>query len=155
MTKLKYERATIKNIDTIYNLVQNTIKTIYPKYYPREVVDFFCNLHSKENIKKDIENGSVGILIVDGRIIGTGSYEKNHITRVYIKPEYQDRGYGSYIMQHLEEDIARNYDRACLDASLPASTIYEHRNYVTIRHEKWKCENDVVLVYEIMEKRLV
>lgn len=154
MTKVKYEKATIEKSDMIYNLVQNTIKTIYPKYYPKEVVDFFCNLHSKGNIKRDIEKGNVGILVVGDKIIGTGSYEENHITRVYIEPQYQGRGYGSYIMQCLEECIARSYDRACLDASLPASIIYEHRGYATIRHEKWKCENDVILVYEIMEKKL-
>lgn len=29
-------------------VVQQTIKAVYPKYYPAEVVDFFCELHSKE-----------------------------------------------------------------------------------------------------------
>ena len=151
---MKYIRAALSDIDLIYDLVQKTIRTIYPKYYPREVVDFFCNLHCKEKIEQDIKAGDVGILIVDGNIIGTGSYKANHITRVYVKPEYQGRGYGSYIMQCLENEIAKKYDKSCLDASLPACSLYEHRGYKTIRHDKWKCENRVVLVYEIMEKKL-
>lgn len=57
-------------------------------------------------------------------------------------------------MQCLEDEIAKKYDKSCLDASLPACIIYEHRGYKTIRHDKWKCENGVVLVYEIMEKKL-
>ena len=38
-------------------MVQHTIKTVYPKYYPVEVVNFFCEHHSKEAIEKDIEKG--------------------------------------------------------------------------------------------------
>lgn len=151
---MKYNNATINDLDTIYNLVQNTIKTIYPKYYPIEVVDFFCEHHNYENIRKDIENGVVGILMIDNNIVGTGSYNENHITRVYVNPEYQGKGYGSYIMQCLDEIISTTYDSVYLDASLPASHLYERRGYKTIEHNKWNVENGRVLVYEIMEKRL-
>ena len=151
---MKYIKAVTADIDIIYNLVQKTIRTIYPKYYPSEVVEFFGNLHCKENIGKDIKAGNVGILIDDDNIVGTGSYMENHITRVYVKPEHQGQGYGSYIIQHLEDEIAKNYNKAYLDASLPACSIYEHRGYETVRHDKWKCKNGAILVYEIMEKRL-
>lgn len=151
---MEYIKATKKDIDVVYELVQETIKTIYPKYYPVEVVDFFCEHHCKENIAKDVEDGRVGILTVDDSMVGTGCYKDNHITRVYVKPKYQGRGYGSYIMQCLETDIAKNHDSVELDASLPASHLYEKRGYKTVKHEKWNVENGVVLVYEIMEKPL-
>lgn len=150
--KMEYIKATDQNIDCIFNIVQNTVTTVYPKYYPKEVVDFFCELHSRENIAKDIENGNVGVLVGDNRIVGTGSHEENHITRVYVLPEYQGKGYGSFIMQCLEEEISEKYYTVLLDASLPASHLYEQRGYRTIKHEKWHVENDVVLVYEVMEK---
>ena len=67
-----YELATIEELQTVYDLVQHTIKTVYPKYYPAEVVVFFCELHSKEAIKRDIENGYVSVLKIDGNMIGTG-----------------------------------------------------------------------------------
>lgn len=95
---MQYIKATEQNLQQIVQLVQNTIRTIYPKYYPKEVVDFFCELHCEENIRKDIEDGRVGILIVDGTIVGTGCYKDNHITRVYVAPQCQRQGYGSYIM---------------------------------------------------------
>ena len=151
---MKYIPATINNLDTIYNLVQNTIRTIYPKYYPTEVVDFFCEHHNPENIRKDIESGVVGILLVDGNIVGTGSYNDNHITRVYVNPDFQGNGYGSYIMQCLEDNISHTYDSVYLDASLPASHLYERRGYKTIEHNKWDVANGRVLVYEVMEKEL-
>ena len=76
-----YELATIKDLQTVYDVVQHTIKTIYPKYYPTEVVDFFCEHHNKDAILKDIENGDVSVLKVDEKIIGTGS-------AVYLKLGY-------------------------------------------------------------------
>ena len=151
---MKYIKATEKDSEQITMTVQNTIRTVYPKYYPQEVVDFFCNLHSQENILRDIKSGLVGVLIKDNEIVGTGCYRDNHITRVYVSPQHQKRGYGSYIMQCLENEIASKYDKAVLDASLPASMMYEKRGYKTIKHEKWNVENGAVLVYEIMEKSL-
>ncbi|MBQ9119432.1 MAG: hypothetical protein IJY09_05165 [Lachnospiraceae bacterium] len=36
-----YRQATVSDILAIYNLVQETVKTIYPNYYLQEIVDFF------------------------------------------------------------------------------------------------------------------
>lgn len=149
---MEYIKATEENIDCVFDIVQTTVRSIYPKYYPKEVVDFFCELHSRENIVKDVGNSNVGILVVDNQIVGTGSHDGNHITRVYVLPEFQGKGYGSFIMQYLEDEIAEKYHTVLLDASLPASHLYEQRGYRTISHEKWSVENDVVLVYEVMEK---
>ena len=151
---MDYIKATEKDTEQIVMLVQDTIRTIYPKYYPKEVVDFFCELHCKENISRDIENGFVGVLRSDNIIVGTGCYKDNHITRVYVKPEYQGQGYGSYIMQCLENELSLKFDTVYLDASLPASHLYEKRGYHTIRHERWNVENGVILVYEVMVKPL-
>lgn len=151
---MNYIKAEKENAEEIYRLVQNTITTVYPKYYPKEVVNFFCQLHSKENIEKDIESGNVGMLMDGARLVGTGSRRDDHITRVYVDPAFGGRGYGSYIMQVLEDEIALHYDAAYLDASLPASHMYEKRGYVTVRHDRWAVENGAVLVYEIMRKLL-
>lgn len=150
---MEYIKATEKDIEQITALVQETIKTVYPKYYPKEVVYLFCELHCAENIRKDVEDGRVGVLIIDNEIVGTGCYEENHITRVYVKPAAQGKGYGSYIMDCLEKKVSLQYDTANLDASLPACCLYEKRGYRTVKHDRWNAENDVVLVYEIMEKR--
>lgn len=149
---MKYITATAEHLEQIYNLVQNTITTVYPKYYPKEVVDFFCELHNRENILKDIENDYVKMLFADGILVGTGSSKENHITRVFVLPDFQGKGYGSYIMDSLEKEIAEKYDIIYLDASLAACQLYEHRGYKTKKHERWEVENGVVLVYEIMEK---
>ncbi|MBP3578938.1 MAG: GNAT family N-acetyltransferase [Lachnospiraceae bacterium] len=151
---MEYIKATEQDVEQITALVQKTIKTIYPKYYPKEVVDFFRELHCQENISKDVEDGRVGVLKVDNELVGTGCFKENHITRVYVKPSAQKRGYGSYIMECLENEIASQYDTVNLDASLPACCLYEKRGYKTVKHERRNVANGVVLVYEVMEKRL-
>lgn len=151
---MDYIKATEQDIEQITALVQETIKTIYPKYYPKEVVDFFSELHCFENIRKDVEDGRVGILKAHNEIVGTGCFKENHITRVYVKPSAQKRGYGSYIMECLEKEIGSLYETVNLDASLPACCLYEKRGYKTMKHERRNVANGVVLVYEVMEKRL-
>lgn len=154
-SNVRYITATEAQTDAVFSLVQDTIKSVYPKYYPMEVVDFFCELHSKEAISNDIKKGIVGILLNgDGTVVGTGSYEENQIMRIYVPPMYQGRGYGTCIMEELEKRIAKEYQTAYLDASLPACALYEHRGYKTLRHEKRNIKNGIVFVWEIMEKKL-
>ncbi len=51
----------VKGIEKVYELVQDTIRNVYPKYYPKEVVDFFCEHHSLKNVTEDVEAGLVGV----------------------------------------------------------------------------------------------
>lgn len=86
-----YELAQTEDLQTVYDVVQHTIKTIYPKYYPTEVVEFFCKHHNMEVIAQDIENGYVSVLKIDEKIVATGCFVENHITRVYVLPESRKR----------------------------------------------------------------
>lgn len=149
-----YELATIGNLEIVHEVVQHTIKTIYPKYYPPEVVNFFCKHHSKNAIAKDIENGCVSVLKIEGKIVATGCFMDNHITRVYVLPEYQKNGYGTFIVKNIEAQIGEKYDKAYLDALLPAAALYEKLGFSTIKHERYPVENGVILAYEVMEKGL-
>lgn len=149
---MKYIKADKELCREIYNLVQLTIKMVYPRYYPREVVDFFCVLHSSDNIGLDIENENVYVLFDNDILVGTGSLSANHITRVYVLPQYQGKGYGTFIIKQLENKIKKTYKSSVLDASLPAVMVYEKLGYKTLSHNKYIVKNDSVLVYEVMEK---
>ena len=119
-----------------------------------EVVDFFSEHHNKEAIAKDIEKGYVSVLKVDEKIVATGCFVDNHITRVYVLPEYQKKGYGTFIMKTIEVQISEKYDKVYLDASLPAAALYEKLGFSTIKHERYPVENEVILAYEVMEKEI-
>ncbi len=151
---MEYLTADLDMADGIYHVLHTTINMVYPKYYPIAVAEFFCRHHSKEHILEGIASGNMGILLDGDVIAGTGCFDGNHITGVYVLPEYQKQGCGSKIMDVLEAEIVKKYQEAILDASLPAACFYEHRGYRTIGHGIYELENDVKLVYEIMEKPL-
>ena len=151
---MEYVTATSDMASAIYNVLHTTIKTVYAKYYPKGVVDFFCQLHSEEHILDGIASGNMGVLVENRVVVGTGCFDDNHITGVYVLPDCQKQGFGSYIMDCLETEISKKYDVAVLDASLSAVFLYEHRGYKTVGHGICELENEVKLVYEIMEKKL-
>lgn len=149
---MEYTKATIDDMEEIYNLVQNTIQEVYPKYYPEEVVRFFSQQQCWENLERDLNEERIYVLVDGEHVIGVGSYEGNHITRVFVKTDYQCHGVGSLIMQRLEDRISGDYETVRLEATLPAVIMFEKRGYRTIRHEKWTVRNGAVLVYPVMEK---
>ena len=151
---MKYITATADMVDIIHHILHTTIKTVYPKYYPQEVADFFCRHHSREHVLEGIASGNLRVLVDGDTVIGTGCREGNHITGVYVLPDHQNQGCGSKIMDHLEAKIAEEYDTVLLEASLSAVCLYEHRGYRTVGHGIIELENEVKLVYEIMEKKL-
>ena len=132
---MEYTKATIDDMEEFYDLVQNTIQEVYPKYYPEEVVRFFSQQHCWENLERDLEEERIYILQDGECVIGAGSFEGNHITRVFVRK-------------------AREYESVRLEATLPAVIMFEKRGYRTIRHEKWTVRNGAVLVYPVMEKIL-
>ncbi len=152
---MKYITATTEMADGIRDVLHTAIKTVYPRFYPKEVVDFFCNHHSREHVLEGIASGNMGVLMDEDVIIGTGCYYENHITGVYVLPKYQNKGCGTMIINHLEAEIAKNYDTVELDASLAAVMLYEHRGYKTVGHGKYDLENGVILVFEKMSKNFM
>ena len=148
---MNFIKAKEIDLEKIVQVVQNTIKEIYPKYYPQEVTDFFLAHHNWDNIEADIKKGNVWILLKDNVMVGTGSYEENHITRIYVCPAFQGNGYGSFIMGEIETKIQIKHSKIKLDASLPACHIYEKRGYFTVEHKNIHLDGGAVLVYDVME----
>lgn len=149
---MKFIKAEEKQLDEINNIFQRSIKETYSNYYPNEVVEFFLNLHNKDHTLKNIKSGNLYILINDEKLIGTGAYDKNHITGIYILPELQNKGYGSLILNKLEEIIQKEYKEIALESSLPAVFLYEKRGYKTYGHGIIELSNNKKLVYEQMKK---
>ena len=109
---MEYRKATETDAESIQDILQTTIQTIYPKYYPQEVADFFCDLHNLNHVIEGIASGNMGVLVAGDRIVGTGCYDDNHITSVYVSPDCQGKGYGTYILDCLEDQISENHDNA-------------------------------------------
>jgi len=151
---MEFKMANKNNLEQVYGLVQETIKSVYPKYYLPEIVEMFSEYHSRDHVLQDILARNTYILLREDVIVGTGTIQENHITRVYVRPKFQGKGYGTYIMNQLEELISKNYDTVDIDASLPACRLYQRLGYTTVDHGIWECKNGVIQVYEIMKKEL-
>jgi len=151
---MEFKLANKNNLEQVYALVQETIKSVYPKYYLPEIVEMFSEYHSREHVLQDISARNTYILLQGETIVGTGTKQENYITRVYVLPRFQGKGYGTYIMNRLEELIKDHYDTIDIDASLPACRLYARLGYETVDHGIWECKNGVIQVYEIMKKQL-
>ena len=153
MDKLTIKKARLDQTDEINEIVGKTIKEIYSKYYSNEVVDFFLELHSRDNINNDISKDNTYVIGCGSTILGTGTIDQNTISRVYITPDSQHQGIGTKLMDYLEKEIIKNYSHVNIDASLPAAEFYRKRGYELLRQVEYSVANGKLLSYSIMRKR--
>lgn len=52
---MNYRKASMEDAEIITDVVHQTKAEIYPKYYPKEIVEFLGQLHCYEQIIKDIQ----------------------------------------------------------------------------------------------------
>ena len=140
----------------VLRIVETTVKEIYPNYYPAEVVQFFLNQHSLENILRDIRAGNTYLLYGEkqGQYLATGTIERRHLTRIFVLPGCQRKGYGAMVMDFLEQEAGKVYKDAMVEASLPGCIFYEKRGYQTVKHYSEEVGGGRVLVYGLMRKKL-
>ena len=142
----------------IVRLVRETICSVYPRYYPDAVVDTFLQLHDFDSISADVAKGKVVVAEAAGVIVGTGTFDGKHISRLFVSVELQGHGIGSSLLDRLEEEVSQNHDSAVVESSLPACSLYEHRGYRTVSHGRWEVSSGSIsrscLVWEVMEKYL-
>ncbi|WP_294410698.1 GNAT family N-acetyltransferase [uncultured Ruminococcus sp.] len=153
---MKITAASEADFDTVRSITKQTIKAVYPHYYPKGAVDFFLAHHSDEKIMRDIRNGDVFLLYTDkNEAAGTVTTEKNEINRLFVLTEYQGQGFGGALLRFAEERIAENYDRAELSVSLPAKAIYLKKGYFFKEYCAIKTENGDYLCFDNMEKPML
>ncbi|MGN0072770.1 MAG: GNAT family N-acetyltransferase [Coriobacteriales bacterium] len=152
--------ASPDDVQQVFDLVQETIREVYPLYYPAAVVRFFSGLHSLEAVSADIAGGAVLVLEDGGAIAGTGTLAGNHVTRVFVRPGSQGCGIGTALLGALEAKAAEaGFESVVLDSSLPAARFYGRRGYAVTAHEEHRVmgsdgQLEAILVYAVMEKGL-
>ena len=146
---------TEQYFEDIFECVHKTIEEIYPKYYPRNVVDFFHNYHSKENMGEQLKNEFTLVLFENNKLIGTGTLLENEIKRFYILPKYQGKGYGKILLEELEKNIEKSkYDNFTLDSSLGAVEFYLKNGYMYKDYKTKDLSDENYLCYLEMDKNV-
>ena len=144
-----------KDFETVKEITLKTIKEIYPKYYPEGAVKFFINHHSDENIMRDLNKGTVYLLITDkGNAAGTVTLTDNEIDRLFVLPSYQGKGYGRALLDFAENEIAKTYDKIIIHASMSAKKIYLKRGFKEIEYNTLDTGYGDYLCFDMMEKLL-
>ena len=149
---MNIRKASADDIKIVYNIVHETIDTIYPHYYPDGAVSFMKHYHRTEIIQKEIMEENVYLLKDCGTFAATGTVEKNGIKRLFVLPKYQGKGYGTQMMDFLEKLVSKKYASAIIDSSLPAYNMYLKRGYYSLHYQTVMLNNNDVLCYHEMEK---
>lgn len=145
--------ANISDAETVKLIAETTISAVYPHYYPMGAVGFFLSHHSMEHILTDIARNIVFICIDNKEtVVGTVTIRDNEISRLFVLPVYQGKGYGRELLDFAESEIFLNYSQIRLDASLPAKRIYLNRGYRDVEYHVIEAENGDFLCYDVMEK---
>lgn len=147
---MKIVTARKEDLGLIRKISHETIKSVYPAYYPAGAVAFFLAHHSEEHIAADIADGKVWILYDEGNPVGTITISGSNINRLFVLPEYQHRGYGKAMLDYAETKILESQNCVLVDASLPAKQIYLRRGYKEIEYDIIKTDNGDFLCFDIM-----
>lgn len=89
------------DINELVAHIHHSIKDCYPKIYDLEVVDFFIDYHSKDNLRNKTHQGKFILGLYGRKIIACGYLLKNEIGGVYVRPEFQQQGTGRKIVLKL------------------------------------------------------
>ncbi len=145
-------KAESADLPMVGFITRRTIQEVYPRFYPRGAVEFFLDWHSDSHILPDIEAGEVYLLFDGGMAAGTITLHKDEITRLYVAPGLQGRGYGRALLDFGEKAIGERYGRIRLEASLPAAFIYWKRGYRVVDMLTESVGHGSVLCWDVMEK---
>lgn len=152
---MNISKANESQLDKIKEITYETIKKIYPHYYPKGAIEFFLAHHSESSILHDIADGNVYLSEYMENSVGTVTINKNEICRLFVLPQYQGNGCGRMLMDFAEEKIAEQYEEILLDASLPAKNMYLKRGYCESESKSIPTGNGDFLCYDVMKKKLL
>lgn len=147
-------QAQERHLQDVYGIVRQSIEGTYPDYYPQAVCSYFLELHSRERILGDIRAGRTYLLRDENQYVATGTVLRRHLTRIFVLPGSQKKGYGTAVMDFLEQKAGELVKDAIVESSLPGCIFYEKRGYRTVKHCSVRTESGAVLVYELMQKKL-
>ena len=146
--------AQISDLERVLQITHDTISEIYSHYYAEGVVEFFLGYHSREHILSDIEDGLVWLLEEDERMVGTVTIKENAVNRLFVLPEWQLHGYGSQLMDFVEDKIAEQFTHVHIDSSLAAKEMYLKRGYKEKKTCRILADHGDILIYDEMGKRV-
>ncbi|MFH0847648.1 MAG: GNAT family N-acetyltransferase [Chloroflexota bacterium] len=148
-------QMTEADLQSVYELVQNTIQVSYYKVYPVEAIEFFKNHHRKENILNDSIAGYTAIAESNGQILGTGTLLGTNVRRVFVNPTHQHKGIGKLIVYELERKAElEGLFTLDLSSSLVSRQFWESVGFVLSKEDFLPVRNGKKLLFYEMVKTM-
>lgn len=142
--------ATADDCAAISKIVVRTVQETNTKDYPPQVIAEVTANFSPERVAERLSGREVFVATERGMIVGTASLDGTTVRSVFVLPEFQKRGVGRALLDHIE-DMARRRGIARLDvpASVSAEGFYQRIGYTALRDAYYGVERTI-----IMEKAL-
>jgi N-acetylglutamate synthase-like GNAT family acetyltransferase len=136
-------------------LIDRTITACYASY-PIEFRQHWVEEHNpQQHLLTESTEGYTLIIESNKQMIGTGTLLHDKIKRVFIHPDYQRKGYGTLVMQKLEQQARTNAIKMIrLSATSPSKPFFERLGYQLICEHNFKDESLKRFRYYHMEKEI-
>ena len=129
MSMSEIYRAERRDAEDVCRIVRSTILQVYPRHYPQAVVDEFIKSNDPQTILADIDRGCVYYIRCGVSAVGTVTVRSDLISRLYVLPLYQGRGFGEALLEFAESRVVQLYKKAWLEAVPSSESFYLRHGY--------------------------
>lgn len=138
---MKIRKATPKDVKRISTLRRQTLEKINLKDYPRPALNLLKKENSQGHIMEKLKTRKVFVLIDRSNILGSIdiNLKIGRVSNMYIDYKYLGRGYGSKLMQFIENFArAKNLKKINLNPTKTAFPFYKKLGYKVIKRDIWE-----------------
>ena len=148
MTLIKYDN---KYFTEVCNLFYNTIDFINKKDYNLEQLNKWAPLNNDyQSLCRKLNNSDAFLIVEDNVVVGFGNIKDNYLDLLYIHHEYNNLGYGSILLEKLEEFAT---DDITVHASITAVNFFKKHQYLIIRENTVLIENVELINYLMIKTK--
>ena len=124
-------------IEEVSALIEKTIRTCFPCYYPQQEIDRICASLDCAGVKRRASWTHFYVIKENKKIIACGaigpcwdSLTESSLFTIFVDPDCQGKGYGTKIMETLENDeYFKRARRIEIPAGLVAIPFYKKMGY--------------------------
>ena len=125
------------DFDQVLNCIRRAVDISNRPDYPTKIIEYQLTKHYiPEWIKNTHEDKYFVVALLNQKIVGTGALKENEVRSMFIDPDYQQKGIGRTIIDHLEEyAFNHGYRTIVLDSSITGINFYEKLGYTKNKDE--------------------
>ncbi|MFP4403748.1 MAG: GNAT family N-acetyltransferase [Nanoarchaeota archaeon] len=114
-------------------LIKENLIHINSKDTPKFAINELFNVYTPNNLIEMAKHRKFFVLKKEEKIIGTIAVDLNNITTLFIDLNFQNKGYGSILLEHAEKIIkTQNYSHIKLNSSISAINFFDKKGYKII-----------------------